>query len=199
MTQSEVGAYILLLCHQWQSGKISRDADRLKIVAKGDVSAHVLSKFQSGRNKRLEIERKKQAIYREKQRENGIASGKARRERSLNVGSTNPSTKHPTKTNSPSPSPSPIAERESFAEIPPISRKEFDQIAEVRGVPKDCADWFWNTHDARNWIDTAGHPIRKVEPLLLNALKSWRAKSTTKASPSDKKASLATEPVGGRY
>lgn len=60
-----------------------------------------------------------------------------------------------------------------FAEIPPMSRKEFDNLAEIRAVPKECADWFWNTHDARNWTDKSGQPIRKIEPLLMNAKANW--------------------------
>jgi hypothetical protein len=68
-------------------------------------------------------------------------------------------------------------EREkAFPEIPPMSRKDFDALVELRGIPKDCAEWFWNTHDARNWLDAKGQPILKVEPLLLNALVSWRAR-----------------------
>jgi uncharacterized protein YdaU (DUF1376 family) len=63
-------------------------------------------------------------------------------------------------------------------EIPPMSRKDFDQLCDMRNVPKDCADWFWNTHDARGWLDSRGQPIRKVEPLLLNALKSWQSNAT---------------------
>lgn len=61
------------------------------------------------------------------------------------------------------------------AEIPPMSRKDFDALADMRAVPKDCAEWFWNTHDARGWLDARGQPIRKVEPLLLNALRAWRS------------------------
>ena len=56
-----------------------------------------------------------------------------------------------------------------------MSRKDFDTLADMRNVPKDCADWFWNTHDARGWLDSRGQPIRKVEPLLLNALRAWRS------------------------
>ena len=61
------------------------------------------------------------------------------------------------------------------AEIPPMRRKDFDALADMRAVPKDCAEWFWNTHDARGWLDSRGQPIRKVEPLLLNALRAWRS------------------------
>jgi uncharacterized protein YdaU (DUF1376 family) len=54
MTQSEVGAYILLLCRQWATGEIPADYDRLKLIAKGEVSDHVLAKFPDGKNARME-------------------------------------------------------------------------------------------------------------------------------------------------
>ena len=60
MTQSEVGAYILLLCHQWNRGQIPSDDMRTALIAKGDVTPHVASKFPNGKNLRLERVRKKQ-------------------------------------------------------------------------------------------------------------------------------------------
>src|SRR6478609_723176 len=78
MTQAEVGSYILLLCNQWSRGEIPTDKARMALIAKGDVTDHVLAKFPDGKNKRMELERAKQDEWREKQRQNGIASGKAR-------------------------------------------------------------------------------------------------------------------------
>lgn len=73
---------------------------------------------------------------------------------------------------------------EALPEIPPMSRKAFDDLCQMRAVPPDCAEWFWNTHDGRNWTDKTGQPIRKVEPLLLNALKNWRAKQSQHSAQS---------------
>ena len=68
-----------------------------------------------------------------------------------------------------------LVEREqNFSETPPMSRKDYGAMAEMRGVPKDCSEWFWNVCDARNWTDSRGQPIRKVEPLLMNAWSKWR-------------------------
>lgn len=86
MTQGEVGAYILLLCHQWEKGKITDDEDRRKMIAKGEVSEHVLSKFKSGKNKRMESERRKQTEYREKQRLNGMLGGRPEKRVGLGLG-----------------------------------------------------------------------------------------------------------------
>jgi len=108
MTQSEVGAYILLLCHQWSRGEIPADAERAGLVAKGPVTPHVIAKFPTGRNPRLEAERAKQDEWREKQRAKGVASGKARTNHGsttvqprFNHGSTNPPTEPQPEGNSP--------------------------------------------------------------------------------------------------
>ena len=42
------------------------------------------------------------------------------------------------------------------------------------------AEWFWNAHDGRDWKDKTGQPVRKVEPLLLNAWAKWREVSQSK-------------------
>lgn len=65
-----------------------------------------------------------------------------------------------------------MAQRE-IREIPPMSRATFDELASARAVPKDCADWLWNTCEARGWTDKSGQPILKIEPLLLNAKATW--------------------------
>lgn len=79
MTQAEVGAYILLLCHQWSAGKLSDDVQRMEIVAKGKVSEHVLLKFPRGKNRRLEQEREKQRLFRESRAKNGKLGGRPRK------------------------------------------------------------------------------------------------------------------------
>ena len=56
-----------------------------------------------------------------------------------------------------------------------MTRVEFNTLCQLRAVPADCAEWFWNTHDAVNWLDGQKRPIQKVEPLLLRTLASWRA------------------------
>lgn len=124
MTQAEVGAYILLLCHQWNRGSAPVEPERQQLLAKGPVTDHVISKFEkqvdgSLKNERMEKERDKQAQYREKQRVKGVNSGESRRaaaEHRLNCGSTAVQPTHEPKANRkatlPSPSPSPL--------IPPV-------------------------------------------------------------------------------
>ena len=131
MTQAEVGAYILLLCSQWGRGAIPPDPDRAALIAKGPVSSHVLAKFPNGQNPRLEAVRVEQDNYRQLQREKGLASGEARRKRSLtevqppfNHGSTTVQPDGQPKLNSPSPSPSPnllnLRSKESAAFATPV-------------------------------------------------------------------------------
>ena len=79
LTTVDVGAYMRLLCYQWGNGKIPIEKSAVDRVAGCPVSDEVMAKFPNRRNKRLESERKKQADYREKQRQNGLASGRARR------------------------------------------------------------------------------------------------------------------------
>ena len=80
MSQAEVGAYIRLLCHQWDKGFLSQDREKLQRIAGGPVSEDVLSKFQVGsdgllRNVRLETERVKQQEYRTARAEDGRRGG----------------------------------------------------------------------------------------------------------------------------
>lgn len=101
----DVGAYIRLLCYQWNRGSIpTDDLDRLARIAGAPVSADVLAKFPRGKNARMEQVRRKQEDYRAIQSLKGKASAKAR----FNRGSTvvQPPLVQP-EGNSPSPSPSP--------------------------------------------------------------------------------------------
>lgn len=59
--------------------------------------------------------------------------------------------------------------------LPPLTRLDFDTLCSMRAIPPECAEWFWNTYEGRGWLDAKGLPVRKVEPLLLNAMKVWRA------------------------
>lgn len=78
MTQSEVGAYILLLCAQWGRGEIPLDPERAALIAKGPVSSHVLAKFPGGKNPRLEKVRANLDAYRSAQADNGKAGAEKR-------------------------------------------------------------------------------------------------------------------------
>jgi uncharacterized protein YdaU (DUF1376 family) len=81
-TAAEIGAYILLLCHQWDNGFIPED--EIEFVTRTDKASlvRVLKKFvttpEGLQNTRLETVRKEQQEYRKKQSEKGRA-GAAKR------------------------------------------------------------------------------------------------------------------------
>lgn len=182
MTQAEVGAYILLLCHQWGRGEIPGDAARASLIAKGKVSPHVMSKFPDGKNVRLEKERQKQAEYRQKQSDKGKASAQAR----FNRGSTNPPPPPPPNDqpegNSPSPSPSPVITKDVGKNVPEKGSAKASPTSDVEwlktlegdpayvGIPVDIeyAKMFrWcqtnNKQPTRrrfiNWLNRAERPM----------------------------------------
>lgn len=87
-SDAEVGLYMRLLCAQWNEGSLPDDDVELASYGKGlgfpiTPLDRVKAKFKKGsdgrlRNERLEIERKKQSDYRDKQALNGKMGGRPR-------------------------------------------------------------------------------------------------------------------------
>ena len=111
MTAEEVGAYIRLLCHQWNKGFIPNDDVRLMTMA-GLTQAlplgFVKSKFDEQepgilRNARLELVRAAQMQFREKQRINGAKGGRKTKLRNPDVTQANPNSNPTAKPNESSP------------------------------------------------------------------------------------------------
>jgi len=168
MTQAEVGAYILLLCHQWSRGEIPADATRAAMIAKGEVPPHVAAKFPAGKNERMERERAKQAEWRQTQSSNGKA-GAARRWHgeangeangvAINMPMANGMAKHSSP--SPSPSPSPLSDsnnnkligqaepaRSNFT--PPLPHEVATYSASI-GYPMDGQAWC-DAYAQKGWL-----------------------------------------------
>ena len=85
MSAEEVGAYMLLLCYQWDKGALpDNDKELLRISrTRSRVLAVVKAKFEAGddgllRNARLEREREKQESYRKQKSESGIKGNEKR-------------------------------------------------------------------------------------------------------------------------
>jgi uncharacterized protein YdaU (DUF1376 family) len=107
LSTEEVGAYIRLLCHQWDKGSIPTSVDRLSMIAGLTVQRmrrvwqQVAEFFIPGDtqgtliNPRLERERTKQAEYRRRQSDHGKRGGRPK-------GSDNPTPKA-----TPNPTPKP--------------------------------------------------------------------------------------------
>lgn len=90
MTSEEVGAYIRLLCFQWEHGSIPDDKKvliRISGAKKGAID-EVLKKFKQTEqgliNLRLNVTREEQLAYREKQRLNGGKGGRPKNETQIN-------------------------------------------------------------------------------------------------------------------
>lgn len=200
LSTEEVGAYIRLLCFQWGNGKLSSDIATLERIAGGKVSKAVLSKFPRGKNRRLEVERRKQQEYRDKQRLNGLASAKARLNRGsttvqppLDSGSALVDDSFQPKGNSPSPSPSPCTVRERmeipFPETPNWETVKFE--AERIGLPEWKAfDWF-NEMEGCGWKDHQSRQINRWQSVILRVKIHWE----TLGRPSQSTNHSAKKPV----
>jgi uncharacterized protein YdaU (DUF1376 family) len=70
MSQADVGAYIRLLCWQWDRGSIPKDASALSVIAGGPVSDVVREKFTNLQNTKLEEVRKVAIRFSKKQSRN---------------------------------------------------------------------------------------------------------------------------------
>lgn len=100
MTLEEEGAYIRLLCYCWSAGSIPADPERCaRLIGKGcsvETARFVQRSFnvcstdvQRLVHKRLEKEREKQRLFREKASAAGKKSGKARAAKSIQEQSSN--------------------------------------------------------------------------------------------------------------
>lgn len=161
MEQCEVGAYILLLCYQWNHGSIPADKPRLERIAHGYVSDHVLAKFRlfDGllKNERLELEREKQEAYRKTRAENGAKGGRPKAHANHMVLKQEPNGK--AYESSPSPSPSPSSDLSlSIREI-----HEWYSEQMGGGVKMDMAterrwyEWFKAGHESEDFKRVVKH------------------------------------------
>lgn len=203
MTTADVGAYIRLLCHQWNRGSIPVEPEKQQRLAGGSVSVDVIAKFkvcQDGllRNERLEVERKKQSDFRRKQSEKGIKSGESRRnsiEQRFNRGSTvvEPRAVEPD-VNSPSPSPSPSSSsKESLGivgynkggECKTVSlskavEKKTTQSHPVLGSAVEKFERFWSEYPKKFNRTDAEHAFVEVNacfhmPQISDAIRAGKA------------------------
>lgn len=131
MSAEEVGAYLLLLCLDWQEGGFVYDEGdlarwcRLPRAKFRKAWVRVSRCFveRDGRmfNPRLDAERTKQADWREKSRKGGIASGEARTKGGSTTLATAVEPKPQPNTNTPFPSPSPTPVTTSSSSSPDVA------------------------------------------------------------------------------
>jgi len=191
MSQEDVGAYIRLLCVQWNRGSIPVQPERLSRLAGGVVSQDVLSKFETGedgqlRNNRLENERAKQLHFRERQRLKGVASGKSRSKTAstavqprLNHGSIPVAIRLEPEGNSPI---SDLRSADQECALPRVraprfqkpSREELDLHAAKIGLTADEVDKFVNHYESNGW-KVGRNPMKSWPHSLVN----WKLNQQT--------------------
>ena len=160
----QVGAYIRLLCYQWNKGAIPDGTAIVNRIAGCEVCNEVLSKFPNGRNPRMEAVRAELEAFRAKQSSNG-ASGAKKRWRCHDLA--NGQTIAKAWPNDSSPSPSPI-------EINKEGAPKLDEVlafGQMRGLSKSDCEQFWHHFESTGWIDKNGHPIKKWQSKLM----TWKA------------------------
>ena len=76
LSLEEIGCYIRMILHQWETGGVPSSPERLKAICGWDVSEFVLRKFETGSDGMLrafwlEQQRKREETFRQKQLRNG--------------------------------------------------------------------------------------------------------------------------------
>jgi hypothetical protein len=181
LTPHDVGCYMRLLCFQWTRGSIPDDVAKLERIVGGTVSADVLAKFKDGKNARLEREREKQSIWREKSRQGGLLSA-AKRAAAV----VQPPLQPPLqpsgqpKGNIPSPSPSPFdkAYSNKASKLSDLQKELADRIEAALG--KQWLDDKGNG-DAGKWINrikSEPHKADRVIAEVESAKREGRIKTT---------------------
>ena len=165
LTTEEVGAYILLLCHQWSVGHVPDDEALIRRIARITQAfplGLVLSKFQKVdgvlKNARLEAERAKQVAYREKQAKNGQKGGRPKglANPSLTQAETQTQSQTEAKKSSPSPSPSFLlssgqSEEKNPKEPRPSDITSVKLYAQEINLPLSEACAFWDHFESNGW------------------------------------------------
>lgn len=195
LSPEEVGAYIRLLCFQWNNGYVPDSADKRARIAGCPVSADVLAKFQATeegvlRNKRLELVRADQVAYRTKQAENARTGWRNRR--SGNATALPPHMPNQCQNDATalpphmpegmpkacSPSPSPISNTQGQpVELPsgfPQSEEEASSYSDFVGCTKDFAVTQWRLAASRGGRDAKDVPIRSWRHYL-GAMRAFAA------------------------
>ena len=187
LSAEDVGAYIRLICFQWNRGELPKDSTAVDRVAGCKVSDHVLAKFPSGKNKRLEAERQKQADYRAKQSDKGHASAQARFNRASTEPQPSPQPSPQPKGNSPSPSP--ISMRESARTPEDVQRPSLAEVLtyadRVGCAPWKASDWF-NEMEGGGWLDFNHRTIAKWQAVFNRVKTKWEADGRPTQPPTNR-------------
>lgn len=180
-TAEEVGAYLLLLCEQWDKGFVADDPATIQSIARVPVEniQRVLEKFQHRANKltnrRLETERKKKREYSESQRDkankrwgkndaaalpekcNGNTKGGNALQSSISI-STSSSSSSSTSTSN----------RESKGTFVPPTLDEVKAYFKERGYTAEIATKAYDYYSTANWKDSNGRRIKDWKQKMIS-------------------------------
>lgn len=173
LTCEQVGAYIRLLCHQWDRGFVPLD---IKVVARICAArpsrlAPVLSKFdrteEGYRNARLESERVKQKEFREKQAVHGRRRWGNAKPQGLAEGTLpKPSCQTDALQSSSSSTDFSHREKKERASGWPKDEGEVKTGAATAGIHPEFALMAWNEAEGRGGSDGYGNPILAFWPYV---------------------------------
>lgn len=186
MTQSEVGAYILLLCCQWNRGEIPTDPARASLIAKGEVTQHVMDKFPQGKNKRMERVREERNAWIEKSRNGGKSSASVRKGGSTTL-------QPPFQPFGNTPSPSPINNTHTSADFPEANVPTLTEVlqqARLSAVTPESATKFFNHHqDNQLWVNQFGRLIDWKRKMV-----NWQANDRSNQTNANRPTNRPTAP-----
>ena len=197
MNAEEIGAYLLLLIHQWNSGEIDGDDASLAQLARCSPARlkRVLAKFERSKsggymNKRLEQVRNERIAYIQRQVENGKKGGSLKRAYTHRL-SEPQSSLEPNHTHSNSNSNSnsiPTAnpnsnERESGIVNNPPTLTQCIEASSTIGMQADEVEAFHAYYDSQGWRKANGQPVTN----LRSALQNWKIRQQTHAKQNNER------------
>lgn len=177
MTPAEEGAYIRLLCYDWAKDGIPDDDEKLarlsrlaegwfnggSTVVKAQFSQHP-TKAGYLTNSRLQIEREKQRLWREKSKKGAQNSLKARKLKPRSKGGSRVVQPGLNSSSSSSSSDNKERERENAhanqpaAEIPTL--EEIKTYGDMHAITPESCKAFWDHYQGNNlWLNQHGRPI----------------------------------------
>jgi uncharacterized protein YdaU (DUF1376 family) len=194
----EVGAYLLLICYQWQNGHIENDPHSIERIARCEYGhlQRVLKKFKPDGNgglinERCEQIRQERKAFMENARESGIRGYEARWGKLPPSASSNPDSnpnRVPNRVPNSKPDTSSSSSSSSSSESPSREEKEghtppsrtrnlsvnpptFEQCIELCagiGMRQTDIQAFFDHYDSQGWLKSNGQPATNLRSLLSN-------------------------------
>ena len=172
---TEVGAYLLLLAHQWSEGGIDDDERVIGLVARSEYQTlgKVLRKFEKGkdgrlRNPRLDQIREERTEYIRSRAENAQKGWRRKHTEDAMHTVCTPYAMHKGMHTGPSPSPSPSPKEIIHTGEPQTdwTLEDFRTAAGGIGIAPADVEACFHHYAAVGWVDAAGRRIKSIKSLL---------------------------------